>query len=131
MVETMLVQPLRTGFISPESKSLVEPRPSESSSCTNPRGPGAIKVSKLIRDEESAVRHLALTTAAGVIVSSLAVLVTANDAKARTWYITPDGSGDAPTIAAGLDSAATGDDVLLAPGVFFEHNLNLPQGILL
>jgi len=35
---------------------------------------------------------------------------------ARTWYIRSDGSGDAPTIQAGVDSATAGDDVLVAAG---------------
>ena len=34
----------------------------------------------------------------------------------RTWYIEPDGSGDAPTIQAGLDSATVGDTVLVQDG---------------
>jgi hypothetical protein len=38
---------------------------------------------------------------------------------ARTWYITPDGTGDAPTIQAGIDSAAVdGDEVVLSNGLF-------------
>ncbi len=37
-------------------------------------------------------------------------------ASARTWYIKPDGSGDAPTIQAGVDSAEVGDVVLVAAG---------------
>jgi hypothetical protein len=39
-------------------------------------------------------------------------------AEARTWYVKPDGSGDARTIQAGVDSAEAGDLVLLAPGTF-------------
>lgn len=35
---------------------------------------------------------------------------------AATWYIRADGTGDAPTIAAGADSAVAGDTVLVGPG---------------
>jgi hypothetical protein len=37
---------------------------------------------------------------------------------ARTWYLKPDGTGDAPSISAGGDSAASGDTLLLADGTY-------------
>ncbi len=54
------------------------------------------------------VRNLVIST----------VALSAVHVEARTWYIKSDGSGDAPTVQAGIDSAQAGDDVLLAPGVY-------------
>jgi parallel beta helix pectate lyase-like protein len=59
--------------------------------------------------------RVALILAAGLIVSSPTF--------SRTWYILNDGSGDAPTVQAGIDSAATGDTVLVAPGTYYERLL--------
>ncbi|MBZ0267813.1 hypothetical protein K8I85_06630 [bacterium] len=50
-------------------------------------------------------------------------------ALARTWHILPDGTGDAPTIQAGVDSAAVGDTLLLACGTFFEHDIEMKSEI--
>jgi len=39
--------------------------------------------------------------------------------EARVWHLQPDGSGDAPTIAAAIDSvASSGDIIVLADGTY-------------
>lgn len=54
---------------------------------------------------------LALTVALGLPASG----------RAATWEILADGSGDAPTIEAGIASAAVGDTVLVGPGTYVEE----------
>ncbi|MFH1277487.1 MAG: right-handed parallel beta-helix repeat-containing protein [Candidatus Eisenbacteria bacterium] len=46
------------------------------------------------------------------------LLLSASLALPATWHIEPNGTGDAPTIQAGIDSAAVGDTVELADGTF-------------
>jgi len=48
------------------------------------------------------------------------LLCLAATAQARTWNVLEDGSGDAPTVQAGIDSSAAGDTVLVYPGTYRE-----------
>jgi hypothetical protein len=49
----------------------------------------------------------------------------------RTWHVQNDGLGDALTIQAGIDSAASGDTVLVDPGTYEENITFLGKNILL
>ena len=52
-------------------------------------------------------------------------------ANARTWYVKQDGSGDAPTISAAVDSAVAGDTVLVAAGIYETGGMiNLKEGLI-
>jgi len=55
-----------------------------------------------------------------LLISVFLVVFFAVQASGRTWYIKADGTGDAPTIQAGVDSTADGDTVLVAGGVYNE-----------
>lgn len=52
---------------------------------------------------------------------ALVCIALVSPASPRTWYITPDGTGDAPTIQAGCDSTASEDTVLVAAGTYHEN----------
>lgn len=53
-----------------------------------------------------------------VLLAAVTFTLTGPTATARTWYIKADGTGDAPTIQDGIDSATAGDLVLVGPGTF-------------
>ncbi len=50
---------------------------------------------------------------------------------ARTWYINVDGTGDAPSIGSGIDSATVGDTVLVGPGTYELGAMNMKDGVIL
>jgi len=55
------------------------------------------------------------------------MLLLATPTMARIWHV----PADAPTIAAGLDSASTGDEVVVSCGTYEETNLQLKSGVTL
>ena len=56
-------------------------------------------------------RRVAIVSAAGVAAALHAA--SPQPASGRTWHIFNDGTGDAHTVQAGIDSAAVGDTVLV------------------
>ena len=50
----------------------------------------------------------------------LAALTVNTEVRARAWTVLTDGTGNAPTIQAAVDSCAAGDSVLVGEGTFFE-----------
>ena len=57
------------------------------------------------------------------------LLVSANQASARTWHINSSGTGDAPTIAAAIDSSVAGDRIELECGTYAESRLQMKSGV--
>lgn len=69
-----------------------------------------------------------------LLLLSLIWLLVPATGDARIWNIEPDGTGDVPSIAAGLDSAAVRDTLVLGSGAFAgagNHNLVVPDKSLL
>lgn len=58
-----------------------------------------------------------------VLFLSFSLLLIGSGIEAEIWYVYPDGSGDAPTIKAAVDSAVAGDAVLLVAGDFYEDSI--------
>ena len=65
-----------------------------------------------------------------ILVALIAILVYAAATESATWYIKADGTGDAPSIQAGVDSATAGDTVLVGPGIHpVVDDIELPIGV--
>lgn len=62
----------------------------------------------------------------GTLWALLALCLLVPPCRSETWLLSPDGSGDFPTIQAALQAAADGDTLLLGDGVFWgEGNWDL------
>jgi hypothetical protein len=58
------------------------------------------------------------------------LLLVLQSSTATTWLVLHDGSGDAPTIQAAVDSTSPGDEILVGPGTYGEE-ITLPHGLTL
>ncbi|MBK8167842.1 MAG: hypothetical protein IPK64_18000 [bacterium] len=59
----------------------------------------------------------------------LVAVTSSSQVHARTWHLQPDGTGDAPTIAAAINSSVAGDVVELACGTYHEEGMFVRSGI--
>ncbi len=57
-----------------------------------------------------------------IVLAGIACLLSISNASARTWYIEPNGTGDVPTIQAGVFAASRGDTLLCAAGTYSWSN---------
>jgi parallel beta-helix repeat protein len=71
----------------------------------------------------------AIVLRAGFVVLAIGVSLAKTPADARTWRVTPDGTGDAPTLMAVMDSVSAGDTVLVAPGEFVITTVGVPDAV--
>jgi hypothetical protein len=64
-----------------------------------------------------------------VLLTLVFLIVSSSQLYARTWHINPDGTGEAPTLAAAIDSSSAGDVIELACGTYIEWGLMVKSGI--
>ena len=62
-----------------------------------------------------------LTISSAFLTPPLFLSLAFSSVAGRTWRITNDGSGDAPSVQAGIDSAAVGDVIFVGPGTYYEN----------
>ncbi len=58
-------------------------------------------------------------------------IVVSGAARANTWRVFANGLGDAPTIAAAIDSAADGDQIFVYPGTHREHDVVVDKPVVI
>jgi hypothetical protein len=58
----------------------------------------------------------------GITTGTLVLLLSlVGPLMAKNWFVSPDGSGDAPTIQAAVDSASSGDNIMVEGGIYYEE----------
>lgn len=62
--------------------------------------------------------HMMLTPRRFLLALGIVFSLWPVSAYSKTWYVRNDGTGDAPTIQAAIDSSASGDTITLARGTF-------------
>jgi hypothetical protein len=65
-----------------------------------------------------------------LLVAVVTIAMTSLGAEAKTWYVFPNGSGSTPTIQSAVDSAVSGDNILIAPGVYHQGGIVVDGKIL-
>jgi hypothetical protein len=58
-------------------------------------------------------------------------IVVSGAVRAKTWRVFANGLGDAPTIAAAVDSAADGDQIFVYPGMYREHDIAVDRPVVI
>jgi pectin methylesterase-like acyl-CoA thioesterase len=62
-----------------------------------------------------------LFAVSALLLAALAAVTSPGPASGRSWLVLLDGSGDAPTIQAAVDSAAAeGDSILVGSGAYYQ-----------
>jgi hypothetical protein len=82
------------------------------------------------RSRGPSLREKGLFYLVGLAIVLLFFSISPESVSAKTWYIKADGTGDAPTIQAGVDSAVVGDTVMVGPGTYADTTQVMVAGTL-
>jgi parallel beta-helix repeat protein len=74
-------------------------------------------------------RPVATRLRSSLVAIAIGVSLARVPADARTWRVTPDGTGDAPSLEAVMDSVSPGDTVLVGPGEHAIASFTIPDAV--